>query len=91
MPAPAVTRRASAALMASAASLTFSSMVVSIVQPLPQHFLYFLPLPHGQGSLRPILGCWMVAGATDGAGGAGGAGTAKGARRVGVTCGLRGR
>ncbi|PCC69060.1 hypothetical protein SAMN02745121_05607 [Nannocystis exedens] len=21
-----------------------------------QHFLYFLPLPHGQGSLRPILG-----------------------------------
>ena len=24
--------------------------------PLPQHFLYFLPLPHGQGSLRPIFG-----------------------------------
>lgn len=23
----------------------------------PQHFLYFLPLPHGQGSLRPTLGC----------------------------------
>lgn len=22
----------------------------------PQHFLYFLPLPHGQGSLRPALG-----------------------------------
>jgi len=22
----------------------------------PQHFLYFLPLPHGQGSLRPTLG-----------------------------------
>jgi hypothetical protein len=22
---------------------------------LPQQFLYFLPLPHGQGSLRPIL------------------------------------
>ncbi len=22
----------------------------------PQHFLYFLPLPQGQGSLRPILG-----------------------------------
>src|SRR5436309_373826 len=21
----------------------------------PWHFLYFLPLPHGQGSLRPIL------------------------------------
>ena len=26
------------------------------LQPLPQHFLYFLPLPHGHGSLRPILG-----------------------------------
>src|SRR5215471_5079879 len=23
--------------------------------PAPQHFLYFLPLPQGQGSLRPIL------------------------------------
>jgi hypothetical protein len=22
----------------------------------PQHFLYFLPLPHGQNALRPILG-----------------------------------
>ena len=22
---------------------------------IPQHFLYFFPLPHGQGSLRPIL------------------------------------
>ncbi len=22
---------------------------------LPQHFLYFLPLPQGQGSLRPVL------------------------------------
>jgi hypothetical protein len=22
----------------------------------PQHFLYFLPLPQGQGSLRPIFG-----------------------------------
>ena len=21
----------------------------------PQHFFHFLPLPHGQGSLRPIL------------------------------------
>jgi len=21
-----------------------------------QHFLYFLPLPHGHGSLRPVLG-----------------------------------
>ena len=24
--------------------------------PSPQHFLYFLPLPQGQGSLRPTLG-----------------------------------
>src|ERR1700690_3262243 len=23
----------------------------------PWHFLYFLPLPQGQGSLRPTLGC----------------------------------
>lgn len=23
---------------------------------LPQHFLCFLPLPHGQGAFRPILG-----------------------------------
>src|SRR5678816_2814938 len=23
---------------------------------LPQHFLYFFPLPHGYGSLRPTLG-----------------------------------
>src|ERR1017187_3743167 len=32
-----------------------------ILQPLPQHFLYFLPLPQGQGSLRPIFG-WPGAG-----------------------------
>ena len=25
-------------------------------QPAPQHFLYFFPLPHGQGSLRPTFG-----------------------------------
>lgn len=24
---------------------------------LPQHFLYFFPLPHGQGSLGPGFGC----------------------------------
>jgi hypothetical protein len=24
---------------------------------LPQHFLYFFPLPHGHWSLRPIFGC----------------------------------
>ena len=29
---------------------------------LPQHFLYFLPLPHGQGSLRPIFGSSRVVG-----------------------------
>ena len=26
------------------------------IQFFPQHFLYFLPLPHGQGSLRPAAG-----------------------------------
>jgi hypothetical protein len=26
------------------------------VRHFPQHFLNFLPLPHGHGSLRPILG-----------------------------------
>jgi hypothetical protein len=26
------------------------------IYPFPQHFLYFLPLPHGQASLRPIFG-----------------------------------
>jgi hypothetical protein len=31
-------------------------MFIATNQPLPQHFLYFLPLPHGQGSLRPIFG-----------------------------------
>ena len=25
---------------------------------MPWHFLYFLPLPQGQGSLRPTLGSW---------------------------------
>src|ERR1019366_2818681 len=29
---------------------------VAIPQPFPQHFLYFLPLPRGHGSLRPIFG-----------------------------------
>jgi len=29
----------------------------------PQQFLYFLPLPHGQGSLRPILFAIMGRGA----------------------------
>jgi hypothetical protein len=59
MPAPAVTRRASAALMASAACLIFLSVFVATSQPFPQHFLYFFPLPHGQGSLRPIFGSRM--------------------------------
>jgi len=26
------------------------------VRYLPQHFLYFFPLPHGHGSLRPTFG-----------------------------------
>src|SRR5258708_5712223 len=26
----------------------------------PQHFLYFLPLPHGQGSLRPTRGAVLT-------------------------------
>ena len=30
----------------------------------PQHFLYFFPLPHGHGSLRPTLS--LTAGATRG-------------------------
>ena len=29
---------------------------VPVKTPPRQHFLYFLPLPHGQGSLRPIFG-----------------------------------
>src|SRR3972149_85339 len=37
---------------ASAFSLTRTVYVF-----VPQHFLYFLPLPHGHGSLRPTLGC----------------------------------
>ena len=32
---------------------------------MPQHFLYFLPLPQGQGSLRPtfwpfLTGCFLT-------------------------------
>ena len=38
---------------------------------LPQHCLYFFPLPQGQGSLRPT-GAW---GASGGDGGAPGSGT----------------
>ena len=34
----------------------FKSAFASRYLPAPQHFLYFLPLPHGHGSLRPILG-----------------------------------
>lgn len=36
--------------------------IITPYYPFPQHFLYFLPLLHGQGSLRPILvertGAW---------------------------------
>lgn len=34
---------------------TIGSTVAAGARQLRQHFLYFLPLPHGQGSLRPIL------------------------------------
>ena len=27
----------------------------------PQHFLNLFPLPHGQGALRPTLGCIVLA------------------------------
>src|SRR5690349_13953437 len=30
---------------------------------MPWHFLYFLPEPQGQGSLRPTLACWRLTGA----------------------------
>ena len=36
---------------------------MSIFQaPRPQHFLNFLPLPHGHGSFRPTLGITLVKG-----------------------------
>src|SRR5687768_955103 len=42
---------------ASSVSSEYSLAVIPAVQAaLPQHFLYFLPLPHGQASLRPTLG-----------------------------------
>lgn len=34
----------------------FPYLVFIDYNPLPWQFLYFLPLPHGQSSLRPILG-----------------------------------
>src|SRR5258705_13740299 len=40
-------------------SRTLSSMVFLRVQA-PWHFLYFLPLPHGQGSFRPTLGSCAI-------------------------------
>ena len=33
------------------------------IHPFPQHFLYFLPLPHGQGSFRPGFDAGARAGA----------------------------
>ena len=33
--------------------LCVSVLYVFLVCYFPQHFLYFLPLPQGQGSLRP--------------------------------------
>src|SRR3569832_1371617 len=39
------------------ATVTAASSDLSFKLPhqLPQHFLYFFPLPHGQGSVRPTL------------------------------------
>lgn len=34
---------------------TFHFDVLQSIAYMPQHFLYFFPLPHGQGSLRPIF------------------------------------
>ena len=31
----------------------------ALVRYAPWHFLYFLPLPQGQGSLRPVLSPWL--------------------------------
>src|SRR5687768_13308013 len=42
-----------------AVASSLSSVVPSVV---PWHFLNFLPLPHGQRSLRPILGAERAAG-----------------------------
>jgi hypothetical protein len=36
--------------------------VINIYALLPQHFLYFRPLPQVQGSLRPIFGTALVNG-----------------------------
>src|SRR5258706_15822568 len=33
---------------------------IAFIHPLLQHFLNFLPLPHGHGSLRPIFGSRMI-------------------------------
>jgi hypothetical protein len=33
-----------------------SDWIAAAADQPPQHFLNFLPLPQGQGSLRPILG-----------------------------------
>ena len=33
---------------------TGTSVSRSSIYYLPQHFLYFLPLPHGHGALRPM-------------------------------------
>ena len=33
-----------------------TALETRVNQFFPQHFLYFLPLPHGHGSLRPTFG-----------------------------------
>ena len=46
------------------ATALFKASQASIYWSLPQHFLYFLPLPQGQGSLRPTFwtrrGCFLT-------------------------------
>src|SRR5512145_1904646 len=46
--------------MATSVSVRDSDAVFSSMcqppDPAPWHFLYFLPLPHGQGSFRPTFG-----------------------------------
>src|SRR5271157_1586484 len=53
---PAKCRSLAALGMTSSGIVFLGALGVSAVNSYPfapQHFLYFLPLPHGQGSLRP--------------------------------------
>ena len=60
---------------------TGNDMDDRLAQPLaccrvPWQYLYFLPEPHGQGSLRPTFGTWRTKGATAGAAATGSGGMA---------------